>query len=256
MEPKRAVALLTLFSDIDAATGELAAATGLRCPAACGQCCENPNVYTDPAELAPLVEHLITNGAAEAVLERARVTGPGTCIFYRSSRLSSQSPSDPSSGGCDVYPLRPSVCRLFGFAAVRDKHGTPELAACKVHGEQDPESVARARSLIAKGHPVAFFVEYQQRAAEAAGSPMAQLLPINVALAQALERALQRAAFATLAAHSHEQACAHARPRIAAARARTRATRSSLTRLSRLAPSAIRTSSSRSARNTRRPRRR
>lgn len=247
MEHKRALALFTLFSEIDAATGELAAATGLHCPAECGQCCESPKVHTNPAELAPLAEHLMAAGTAEAALELALAAGPGACIFYRASGA--------GTGRCSVYAWRPSVCRLFGFAAVRGKHGTPELAACKVHRAVMPEAVERAQALVVEGHPVPLFVEYQQRAAEAADSPMAQLLPINVAAAQALERALARAAFASAAAQSPEHACT--RPRSRTTTARTPRSRVRPTRLfgGRLAAAANRPVS-RSAWNARRPRRR
>jgi Fe-S-cluster containining protein len=33
---------------------------------------------------------------------------------------------------CGIYPARPLICRLFAFAAVRDKHGHDLYALCKL----------------------------------------------------------------------------------------------------------------------------
>lgn len=188
MRDNKRLPILELFSRIDAETSAFAIASGLRCPDGCGACCENPGVHTSVVELEPLAVELVARGQAEAeaVLARAAAAGPGQCVFYDSH--------GPGQGRCMVYPLRPAICRLFGFAAVRDKQGRPELAGCKVHKAQQPEVMAHARALVAGGAPVPMMVAWQQEALDLGSSATGALVPINVAIEQALERALFLAA--------------------------------------------------------------
>lgn len=177
--------LLGLFSEMDSATAAFAEASGLTCPEGCGACCENPGAHATADELMPLASELVARGEAEAVLARAEAAGQGRCIFYTSH--------GPGLGRCAEYALRPTTCRLFGFAAIRNKRGQPELATCKVHQAVTPDSVARAHALVAQGASVPLFLEYQQRVQETGTSATAELLPMNVAVRRALERALLHA---------------------------------------------------------------
>jgi Fe-S-cluster containining protein len=187
-------ALIELFSRLEAETAAFAGTSGLRCPDGCGACCESPNVYTSAVELEPLAEELVARGEAEAALDRAAAAGPGQCVFYASH--------GPGLGRCTVYALRPMICRLFGFAAVRDKQGQPELAGCRVHKAAQPEAMAHARALVAGGHPVPMMTDWQQQATELGTSATGALVPINQAIQQALERALFAAALAGAGATS------------------------------------------------------
>jgi uncharacterized protein len=181
-------AMLDLFSRLEAETSAFASASGLRCPDGCGACCESPNVYTSVIELEPLAQELVARGEAEAALDRAEAAGPGPCVFYASH--------GPGQGRCTVYALRPMICRLFGFAAVRDKQGQPELAGCRVHKAAQPEVMAHARAFVAGGQPVPMMTDWQQQAAELGTSATGALVPINQAIRQALERALFTASLA------------------------------------------------------------
>jgi Fe-S-cluster containining protein len=174
--------MVELFSRLDAETEAFAAASGLRCPDGCGACCESPNVYSTAVELEPLARALVAEGRAEAALEQAAERGPGMCIFYASH--------GPGLGRCTVYELRPMICRLFGFAAVRNKRAEPELAGCRVHKATQPEAMAQANALVRSGFPVALMSAWQQQAAELGTSATGALVPINQAIAEALERAL------------------------------------------------------------------
>jgi Fe-S-cluster containining protein len=187
-------AILELFSRIEAETSAFAGASGLRCPDTCGACCESPNVYTSVVELEPLAQALVARGQAEAALDRAAAAGPGPCVFYASH--------GPGQGRCTVYALRPMICRLFGFAAVRDKQGRPELAGCRAHKALQPEAMAHARALVAGGEPVPMMTDWQQQALELGTSATGALMPINQAIEQALERALFAAALAGAATAS------------------------------------------------------
>lgn len=192
MRDNERVPILELFSRIDAETAAFALASGLRCPDGCGACCENPGVHASVVELEPLARELVARGQAEDALDRAVAAGPGPCVFYE--------PDGPGRGRCAIYAFRPVVCRLFGFAAIRDKRGRAELAGCKVHKAVQPEAMAHARALVAGGHPAPMMAEWQQQALELGASATGTLVPINQAIAQALERALLVAALSENAA--------------------------------------------------------
>jgi uncharacterized protein len=179
---------LALYQDADRATAALTDATGLACPPGCGECCAKHDPHVTVADVEPLAEAAIAAGAevAEAQLDRALAAPAGPCIHFVEGRL---------PGGCTVYELRPILCRLFGFSAVRDKHGAATLAACELHKEHAPELAARAAAHVAGGGDVAILAEYQARADGLGDPARTEQLPINVALARALERALLRARY-------------------------------------------------------------
>jgi len=178
-------ARLVLYQDADRASAALSRATGLACPPGCGECCARHDPHVTVADVEPLAEAAVADGSAEGALDRALAAPAGPCVYYEAGRL---------PGGCTVYALRPVLCRLFGFAAVRDKHGRPALAVCEVHTAATPDVAARAAAHVAAGGEVAQLAEYQARADGLAPDPSrTEQLPINVALARALERALLRA---------------------------------------------------------------
>jgi len=172
------------FEDADAEVERLRERTGLACPPRCGACCLSPEVETTERELAPLAAELVRTGHALGVLaelERLATAGELRCALY------APDDGDPRRGRCSAYAWRPLICRLFGFAARRDRHGRPELAACRVMREADPATVAAAVRHVEAGGEVAVFADH---AAAAATEP---LRPINAALRAAIERAGMRA---------------------------------------------------------------
>ncbi|HVV85114.1 MAG TPA: YkgJ family cysteine cluster protein [Kofleriaceae bacterium] len=178
MTPRR----LAIYRDADAATAAVAGATALACPTGCGNCCVRTPPHVSVSDVAPIARAAIESGEAEALLARARATGAGPCVLFAPGRL---------PGGCTVYALRPVICRLFAFAAVRDKHGALELAICREHKAADPAAPDRVRAYLAAGGAAPVFAEVQQEAHDPDDGPP-ELMPINLALARALERELLR----------------------------------------------------------------
>ncbi len=178
MKPRR----LAIYRAADQLTTAVIDGTGLACPTGCGACCIRTPPHVSIADVAPIARAAVASGEAEALLARARTTGPGPCILYAPGQL---------PGGCTVYPIRPIICRLFAFAAVRDKHGEPELAICREHSAADPAAPARVRAYLAAGGVTPYFADLQLEAHAPDDGP-AELMPINDALAIALERELLR----------------------------------------------------------------
>lgn len=197
MTPRR----LALYRTADELTDEVSRGAGLACPTGCGACCVRTPPHVSVADMAPIARAAVDSGepqraeravsmpggreAADALHERAQATGAGPCVLFAPGRL---------PGGCTVYALRPVICRLFAFAAVRDKHGGRELAVCREHTAADPEAPARARAYLDGGGAAPMFADLQLEAHDPDDGP-AELLPINLALAAALERELLRARY-------------------------------------------------------------
>lgn len=175
--------IVALYDRIDTETAAFQAATGLHCPPGCGKCCENPEVEATVLEMMPLALELWRTGEAAAYLERlSTLNGSESCLFYRPD------PFVPGNGRCTVYSWRPTLCRLFAFATVKNKQGNPELAVCIRQKQTIPEEVEGAKEAIAQGMSAPNFGEVATEVANLDPSLGSDRFPIN----QALERALQR----------------------------------------------------------------
>jgi uncharacterized protein len=183
MTPRR----LALYRDADELTAAVSTGARLACPTGCGACCVRTPPHVSVADMAPIARAAIASGEAEAeaLHARASATGPGPCVLFAPGRL---------PGGCTVYELRPVICRLFAFAAVRDKRGALEIAVCREHTAADPAAPERAAAYLAAGNPAPVFADLQMEAHDPDDGP-AELVPINDALAAALERELLRARY-------------------------------------------------------------
>ena len=73
------------------------------------------------------------------------VSGPGPCLLFEPD------PNDLTKGRCRFYPLRPTVCRLFGFATPTKKDGRREIATCNRLKDVMSTEVAAAQQLITRG---------------------------------------------------------------------------------------------------------
>ncbi|CAE8626109.1 unnamed protein product, partial [Polarella glacialis] len=135
------------FAALDVATAALASqAPGLRCPPGCGACCLSPEVEATALECGPLAASAVASDGGAALLsalDAAEIGGSQSCVLYQSS-----SP-DGKRGRCSQYALRPSLCRLFGFATRSSKSGSPTLAACVVMRSAAPVAVQQAERLVA-----------------------------------------------------------------------------------------------------------
>lgn len=173
-----------LLQDVQSATDAFQKNSGIRCRSGCGQCCLKPGVEAQVVELLPLARQLLSEGSAAYWHSQAKKTPAGRCVFY------APNPKDETLGRCGRYSLRPSLCRLFGFAAVSGKDGKPpRLAACHWHKELQGNTVTAAQSQIDQGAEVPLFSDYSLRfSLIAPGSGLGDRLPINRALAEAIER--------------------------------------------------------------------
>ncbi len=175
--------LLELYSEMDRQTAEFREATGLYCIPGCGQCCESASPEVMVIELLPVAEELFSRGEARPWLERvASVRGAERCVFFQPA------PLIPGKGRCLLYLFRPSVCRLFPFAASKNKHGKFELVMCHPLKRERPLSVKAAQEALSEGLAVPSFDSFSIKVAALEPSFGKWRLPINQALRLALER--------------------------------------------------------------------
>ncbi len=172
-----------LYSEMDRQTAEFQAATGLHCFPGCGQCCEFATPEVSVIELLPAAEELFSRGEAQQWLERIAVAGAAKrCVFFQPDSLI------PGNGHCRLYLFRPSVCRLFGFTSMKDKHGKPELVTCRRQKEQIPLLVQEAQEAILEGMVGPSFDYFSLKMVALDLSFGRQREPINRALHLALKR--------------------------------------------------------------------
>ena len=174
--------VMALFDDIDRQTQAFQDATDLQCPSGCGKCCENPQVEVTVLDGIPLAIALFQQGDGETWLARLTEPARASCLFYAPDL------EQAGNGRCTVYPWRPLLCRTFGFATVRNKQGTPELAACAVHKATQPETVKRCQTAIATGLVAPNFADLAMQLAAIDPAIGNQRWPINQAMQLALER--------------------------------------------------------------------
>jgi Fe-S-cluster containining protein len=171
--------MTALLDDIDRQTEKFSVQTGLKCKSGCGACCENPDVETTVAEVMPLAVYLWSSSLAEAYLSNP---SKSSCVFYKPD------PVLQGQGRCGIYAYRPGLCRLFGFASRKDKHGKPELMTCKLIKDNQPQACQRTQEALRKGLVAPLLTTHAFSVSNIDPVHGQKLLPINQAICQAVEK--------------------------------------------------------------------
>lgn len=174
--------VVTHFEELDRATARYGGAVGISCPPGCGRCCQNPQIEATVLDMIPVARELLRDADGNAIDEiYQRALAEESCIFFK------QDAHDRSKGRCGIYPLRPSLCRLFGFAPRSGKHGAMEHVGCGVHKEMDPGINARAEAYLRTKPQVADYQTSAQRLASIQPNLAESRGPLNKKLAEALD---------------------------------------------------------------------
>ena len=173
-----------IYQEIDQQIAFFQKATDLHCPECCGSCCESQEVEATVTELLPLADEIFQSGRQDSLaelIEQSEKMSDLACVLYRPDPLL------PGNGRCGQYPLRPLICRLFGFAGRYNKSEELEFSTCKKIRVQDPQKVSAAQELIRAGLNVPVFQSSFMRLASLHPGLGFQRFPINQALKKALE---------------------------------------------------------------------
>jgi Fe-S-cluster containining protein len=180
---EQAALIMEIYREMDALSSRFQNATGLRCLPACGNCCDSEEVEATIVEVIPLGWQILLSGEEErylSAIEESEKIGNQRCVIYDPAR------SREAGGCCSLYEFRPLVCRLFGFAARRNKKGELEFAACRWIKDATPEAVTRARVGVGSDLPVPVYQDAFMRVASVNPALGFRRLPINRAIKEAL----------------------------------------------------------------------
>lgn len=170
-----------IFQQSEGSFGHFQKMTGLNCLAGCGKCCTAPSVSATPLEMLPMALDIVNKGHALSILDQLENERPLSCIFFEKHDESGE------KGTCTQYEFRPSVCRSFGAAAVKDKYGNKVLSVCKKIKEHYPKAYHEALTKIDESPVIGEFAKRIQNL-----DPLLsrEILPINEAFIQALKKVL------------------------------------------------------------------
>ena len=180
-----------LFEQLDLEIAQFQNQTKLHCLAGCGKCCTNPTMEASPLEFLPWAFHLFLIGKAEDTYkELCTKEKHSVCHIYSPLNL-----IDFTLGKCGEYKYRGLICRLFGYAATKDKYGQQRLVTCKIIKENQQQFYNEALENIKNGLYVPLFTDYYMQLNQIDFHLGNVVVPINKALKLALEEVLQYYAY-------------------------------------------------------------
>jgi hypothetical protein len=179
-----------LFNRLENEITTFKSQTNLHCVAGCGKCCSKPDINASPLEFLPWAFYLFLNDKAEEMLVQLSDKTNGNCHLYQPLTV-----LDNTNGSCDNYRYRGLICRLFGYAASRDKYGKLRLATCKIIKENQQQNYNDTEEAISKGLYIPVFSDYYMQLSQIDYRQATTILPINEALKTAIEEVLHYYAY-------------------------------------------------------------
>jgi len=186
---RKVQAVERVFKQLEKDLAAFQHATNLKCITGCGRCCTTPNITATPLEFLPLAYHLFKQGLALEWYQKLGDNPTSTCYVFNHLIV------EGSAGNCSQYNHRGLICRLFGFSAMKNKYGKPQLVTCKTIKEERPEEFAKAKNHIALGKPTPLMSNYYFQLQAIDGVLGRSLIPINQAIREALKFVLSYYAY-------------------------------------------------------------
>lgn len=194
---QKVAAVERVYKVLDTEIAAFQKESGLHCISGCGECCKKPDIEATPLEFLPLALYLLDEGKAEQALQELSEKEDALCYLFR--------PSITNFGGlCVDYPYRGLICRLFGYAARRNKEGQKELVTCKIIKECQSADYENAVVGLKKGMKVPVFSEYYSRLSNIDPELM-HFYPINEAIKKAIQIVLHHYSY-------HKRKKRHSKP--------------------------------------------
>jgi len=180
-----------LFDQLDLEISTFQNQTKLHCITGCGKCCTKTTLEASPLEFLPWAFHLFLIGKAEDTLKELNLKEKHSiCHIYNPLNL-----IDSTMGRCSDYKYRGLICRLFGYAATRDKYGQQRLVTCKIIKERQENLYQETTEAIANGLYIPMFTDYYMQLSQIDYNLGRKIEPINRALKLAIEEVLQYYAY-------------------------------------------------------------
>lgn len=157
-------------------TEKFGKASGMGCPSGCYLCCLKKDICASPLEFLPLAYHLYKAGRADAFYDQLEQQPENTiCALFQ--------PLGLNGSGCSEYAYRGLICRLFGYAATRDKMEQKRLVTCKTL----KETTAYQQMKLSTMAKAPLFPDYYMKLAAIDFRLANEQLPINMAIKRAIE---------------------------------------------------------------------
>lgn len=169
------------FGAMDEAVAAFCRQTGIACQPGCGACCKRDDIETTVEEMMPMAAAIIATGRETPWFEGAGTAPVGECPVYSPTLT-------PYGGHCLFYPYRPAICRLFGYAAKRDKQGALQPVICREVKNARPTVVAELQQALAGGLAMPVFTDYTLAMVDLFGGNGGRRIPIGYALRAAIEK--------------------------------------------------------------------
>lgn len=178
---KKIVHLAWVYEKLDREIRKFQKKSKVTCIKGCGKCCENVYLETSVIELLPLAWVIWNRPKRNLWLKKLKkLPSEGQCVFYQ------KSPQGGGQGRCRIYPLRPLMCRLFGYAAKTNKFGNKQWVLCNpLKGNLGMEYV-RLSYAINKDLSIPSVLEYRLKAQHQATETEARLHALPDALYEAM----------------------------------------------------------------------
>ena len=180
----------TLFTQLDKEISVFQSETNLQCIKGCGKCCTKADLHASPLEFLPWAFHIFMNDKAVDKLEELKRGETPICNIYIPLTI-----SDKVNGRCSEYKHRGLICRLFGFAARRDKYEELVLTTCKRIKTEQELDFNIASEAINGNLDVPIFTDYYMKLSQIDYVMATLNVPINEALILAIEEVLQYYAY-------------------------------------------------------------
>jgi uncharacterized protein len=178
-----------VYENLDKDIRKFQISTQLKCISGCGECCKKPDIEATALEFLPLAYYLYKKGVAFDYLEKIKNSDDAYCILFSPFIIGG------SAGGCNQYPYRGLVCRLFGFSAFEDKHGAPMISTCKIIKTTQAENYALAVEKVKNGEYIPIMSDFYMKIYGIDIDMGRKFYPINTAMRFAIEKVLSYYAY-------------------------------------------------------------
>lgn len=186
---KKVRAVEKVYQRLDQEIAQFQSSTGLGCVAGCGACCTKADIEATVLEFLPFAYYCMVEDKAQEVLEKLENQSSSICHLLQMAVVGS------NKGLCADYVYRGLICRLFGYAAARDKYGNLRLVTCNKIKEQQAKLYTESVEKIKAGLEVPVMSQYYSRLSNIDQELTRKFYPVNKAMEKALELVLHYYAY-------------------------------------------------------------
>lgn len=186
---KKVKAVEKVYQRLDQEITQFKNNSGLSCMAGCGACCQKADIEATILEFLPFAYYAFMQDKALDTLEKLKSQPTAICHLLKLGILGG------SSGLCSDYVYRGLICRLFGYAAARDKYGNLRLVICNKIKESQAVLYTESIEKIKAGMEVPVMSQYYSQFSSIDPELTLKFYPINKAMEKALELVLHYYAY-------------------------------------------------------------